>query len=479
MSAAGTLPAGGPATGNPTAAVPAPPIATPASVPRRAGAPATTPGSRPGPAAVRALRALRAVTQSPPGRLRLLAAVLTAALVALLVVSLLTTLARQRALATLDGDSGPSFVAAQQLHAELSGADATIARAFLAGGVEPPAQVTAYQEGLAAASGRIIDLALAGGPREPLSVLTAQLPVYTGLVERARANNRVGNVVGGAYLRQAAELMKTTILPAVDRLAAADARDIDRGYAAATRWYQPVLIAAVGALAAGVLLHIQLRLFRRTHRMFNPPLVAATALTLAATGLVLAAFGTGRARLIDSRDEAYRPMAVVAQARVLALRAWDDESLSLIARGNSDALDADARRTVERLGYDPAGHPTGTGVLAAATAGEGPDEQARDALVPGWEAYQVTAVEVRKLVSRVGGFQNAVRLALGDGTTTFTRFDDDAATAFDAGQRRFTGGLSSAAGAYDHLPAVTGALLGLAVLAGLAGVQARINDYRR
>ncbi|MCK9898695.1 hypothetical protein MXD63_01180 [Frankia sp. Cpl3] len=43
----------------------------------------------------------------------------------------------------------------------------------------------------------------AGGPAT-LSVLTAQLPGYTGLLERARANNRIGNVVGGAYLHQAA-----------------------------------------------------------------------------------------------------------------------------------------------------------------------------------------------------------------------------------------------------------------------------------
>lgn len=393
-------------------------------------------------------------------------------------VCLLSTLSRQHAVDALARDSGASFVAAQQLHAELSVADATVARAFLAGGVEPPAQRTAYQESIASASGRIVDLALAGGPREPLSVLAAQLPVYTGLIERARANNRIGNVVGGAYLRQASELMQTRILPAVDRLAAEDALDIDRGYAQATRWYQPVLVGVAGAAALVALVALQIRLFRRTHRMFNLRLVAATVLVVIATGLTLLAFGVSRARLVDSRNDAFRPMTVVAQVRVLALRAWGDESLSLIARGNGDDLDADARRVTERLGYDPAGRPAGTGTLATAAALDGPDAPGRDVLVPDWERYQDTAVRVRDLVRDVGGFQEAVRVALDEGTSTFTRFDGDAETAFTASRGRFAAGLSSAAGTYDGVAAGTGTALGLAMLLTLAGVQSRINDYR-
>ncbi|SQD94026.1 putative secreted protein [Parafrankia sp. Ea1.12] len=421
---------------------------------------------------------IRRRSRTPPGFLRLLSAGLVGVLMVTLSVCLLSTLSRQHAVDALARDSGASFVAAQQLHAELSVADATVARAFLAGGVEPPAQRTAYQESIASASGRIVDLALAGGPREPLSVLAAQLPVYTGLIERARANNRIGNVVGGAYLRQASELMQTRILPAVDRLAAEDALDIDRGYAQATRWYQPVLVGVAGAAALVALVALQIRLFRRTHRMFNLRLVAATVLVVIATGLTLLAFGVSRARLVDSRNDAFRPMTVVAQVRVLALRAWGDESLSLIARGNGDDLDADARRVTERLGYDPAGRPAGTGTLATAAALDGPDAPGRDVLVPDWERYQDTAVRVRDLVRDVGGFQEAVRVALDEGTSTFTRFDGDAETAFTASRGRFAAGLSSAAGTYDGVAAGTGTALGLAMLLTLAGVQSRINDYR-
>ncbi|MEX5707431.1 hypothetical protein AB1484_03705 [Parafrankia sp. FMc6] len=463
MSTVGT-PSAAPAAGNP-----APASGSATAVSTVSGATASV---------AAAAGTIRRRSRTPPGFLRLLSAGLVGVLMVTLSVCLLSTLSRQHAVDALARDSGASFVAAQQLHAELSVADATVARAFLAGGVEPPAQRTAYQESIASASGRIVDLALAGGPREPLSVLAAQLPVYTGLIERARANNRIGNVVGGAYLRQASELMQTRILPAVDRLAAEDALDIDRGYAQATRWYQPVLVGVAGAAALAALVALQIRLFRRTHRMFNLRLVAATVLVVIATGLTLLAFGVSRARLVDSRNDAFRPMTVVAQVRVLALRAWGDESLSLIARGNGDDLDADARRVTERLGYDPAGRLAGTGALATAAALDGPDAPGRDVLVPDWERYQDTAVRVRDLVRDVGGFQDAVRVALDEGTSTFTRFDGDAETAFTASRERFAAGLSSAAGTYDGVAAGTGTALGLAMLLTLAGVQSRINDYR-
>ncbi|MCK9928313.1 hypothetical protein MXD62_14210 [Frankia sp. Mgl5] len=468
MSTVGT-PSAAPAAGNP-----APASGSAAAVSTVSGATASVATA----SVAAAAGTIRRRSRTPPGFLRLLSAGLVGVLMVTLSVCLLSTLSRQHAVDALARDSGASFVAAQQLHAELSVADATVARAFLAGGVEPPAQRTAYQESIASASGRIVDLALAGGPREPLSVLAAQLPVYTGLIERARANNRIGNVVGGAYLRQASELMQTRILPAVDRLAAEDALDIDHGYARATRWYQPVLVGVAGAAALAALVALQIRLFRRTHRMFNLRLVAATVLVVIATGLTLLAFGVSRARLVDSRNDAFRPMTVVAQVRVLALRAWGDESLSLIARGNGDDLDADARRVTERLGYDPAGRPAGTGTLATAAALDGPDAPGRDVLVPDWERYQDTAVRVRDLVRDVGGFQEAVRVALDEGTSTFTRFDGDAETAFTASRERFAAGLSSAAGAYDGVAAGTGTALGLAMLLTLAGVQSRINDYR-
>ena len=51
-----------------------------------------------------------------------------------------------------------------------------------------------------------------------ISTVGEQLPVYTGLVENARALNRLGLPLGQSYLASASKLMQTTILPAVEQV---------------------------------------------------------------------------------------------------------------------------------------------------------------------------------------------------------------------------------------------------------------------
>lgn len=418
---------------------------------------------------------------TPPGRLRLVTVGLVAAIVLLWLAAFVSVVSRQHAVAGVRGTSGPAFVAAQRIHADLSEADASAAGAFLAGGVEPAAQREAYEQGIAAASAQILALSRAGVPtstQPSLTVLTSQIPVYTGLVGQARANNRLGLAVGGAYLRQASNLMQTSILPAADRLAAAEAGRVDGGYQDATRWWQPALVAVTGALALGALVAAQVSLARRTHRYLSVWLAAATALTAIVLGLTLADLSAQRSRLVDARDNGFVPMTVVAQARVLALRAWGDASLSLIAHGDGADLDADADAATARLGFNASGVRDPAGVLPTAGRLGGPDSATRTPLERYWRAYQASAVSTRSEASAVGGFQRAVQLALGDGTTTFRRFDDAADTALTTSQRRFDTSVSSAADALTGLGIVVSLALALAAVGVLAGFQPRISEFR-
>jgi hypothetical protein len=77
-----------------------------------------------------------------------------------------------------------------------------------------------------------------------LGTIADQLPVYSGLVESARANNRQGFPIGAAYLRQAATLSTTTILPAADRLYAVESGRLNDDYRT------PVLVWPANYLAA-------------------------------------------------------------------------------------------------------------------------------------------------------------------------------------------------------------------------------------
>ncbi len=463
------------------------PSAPPASTPTPTPAPTPDSGGA-GRRFVRSLVRWRALVTGlgaragmTPGLMCILSVALVGAMALLWAVSFSTVIIRQDAVEELSGSTGLSFAATQRIHADLSEADATVARAFLTVGVEPLGERAAFQRSIESATRDMIVLARAGGPaevQEPLAVLASQIPVYTGMVERARTNNRVGFVVGAAYLRQASALMQNTILPAVDTLAAFEAGRIDHAYTQATRWYHPALVATVGAVTLAGLLSVQLFLSRRTRRVLNLPLAAATVVVMITIGIVLAAFSVERSRLVDGRDHGFVPMTIVAQARALALRAWGDESLALIARGNGAVHDADADAVAARLGYDASGRPTGSGVLPDAVALGGPDAETRAGLDDAWDAYHATSLQVRQLVSEVGGFQKGVKLALSKGNDTFRRFDEAADAALARGQERFDDQLLSADDSLGGLAGgVTGALTVVALLS-LAGLQLRINEYR-
>ena len=73
-----------------------------------------------------------------------------------------------------------------------------------------------------------------GRSAAPRRTLATQLPVYTGLVEAARANNRQGFPVGAAYLRRASDLMRTTLLNAAEDVYTVEAHRTNADYKTGT-----------------------------------------------------------------------------------------------------------------------------------------------------------------------------------------------------------------------------------------------------
>jgi hypothetical protein len=370
--------------------------------------------------------------------------------------------------------SGPLAVAAQDLYRALSDADATAASAFLSGGLEPAAQRSRYEADVATASAALTRVA--GGVTEGAGVaavgrIAAQFPVYTGLVETARTLNRQGRPLGAAYLREASGLMRQTLLPAAEevygavtaRLAAA------RGDAAGFPWVALplVLLALVGLVVA------QVYLTRRTNRVFNPGLVAATAVGLAAL-LWLGLAWAGAARHLDAgRRDGSAQVELLAQARILALQARGDESLTLVARGSGAAFEkryAEATAGLTRLlGQARAG-------ATDAAAGEAVDAAIADA-----RRWQAVHTEIRKLDDG-GDYVRAVGLAVGtdsdSAASVFGRLDASLAKGIAHGSDRFSREADRAGGALSGGSVGIGALTLLLVLGVVAGMQRRIVEYR-
>jgi hypothetical protein len=269
---------------------------------------------------------------------------------------------RGDAVGDLRGTTAPLLGSAWDIHASLAEADATAASTFLSG-KETATERAAFDEDIRRAQSEMITGARSMGsgavgpecrewqldPDHPnrlptdaaaaLTALACQIPVYVGLIDEARANNRQGYPVGAAYLRRASSLMQEAILPAAVTLTrTAEARQ-DAAYRRATRGAEVALIVAAGALAIATLLAVQVALARWTRRRFNPFLIPATLLTVAALAWMLAAFGGERASLV--RAHGYAPAAHLDLLRVRAFRAESDALHWRIAQGGTVSYDRD------------------------------------------------------------------------------------------------------------------------------------------
>ena len=235
--------------------------------------------------------------------------------------------------------SEPLSLDAQRIYRSLSDADATEAAAFLSGGQEPLALRHQYQADITQAA-RELEAATAAagqsGAGKQLAILSAGLPVYTGYIETARAENRLGLPLGAAYLREASGFMRGTLLPAardvyaleIRQLAAADQQATAVPYFA----FVVALIAAIGLLLA------QRWLARRTHRVFNPGLLVASVAGLVSLIWLVSAVTVASVQLASARDHGSAPVEALAKADIAALQAHADESLTLIDRGGDDTF---------------------------------------------------------------------------------------------------------------------------------------------
>ncbi|MGW4892326.1 hypothetical protein ACWEQL_08670 [Kitasatospora sp. NPDC004240] len=318
-------------------------------------------------AAVRAdLRArLERATRTAPGRLRLAGALLAALTLAFGALTAWQADSRARAAERVVSYSQPLSQAAADIRRSLADADTTAATGFLLAGAEPKGVRERYEADLATASRLIAEAAARTTADSPaqrwLSDLNQQLPVYAGLVESARANNRQGYPLGGAYLRYASEQMRSVLLPAAASLAAAEEQQLADDYRAAraTPWASYEL----GAVALAALGVVQLVLFRRTNRVFNIGLLGATAAVLGALLWLTGAGLAADAALREGEREGTGPLRAVNTARVDVLSARLAENLHYVARGSTARYAGMWSTTAGQL--EAPGKP-GTGSLAEA-----------------------------------------------------------------------------------------------------------------
>ncbi len=388
---------------------------------------------------------------------------------ALVLLSVLTgnvgALTMQGRLNTISGlveHREPLSAAAQQIYRSLSDADATASSAFLSGGSEPPQLRERYEIDMGQAGAALAkaasDVGGIAAAEEQVDTLSKQVPVYAGLVETARTNNRLGLPIGSAYLREASTLMRTKLLPAAQELYAIDTQRLtdEQDDASGVPWFALiVMVVLLGALIA-----TQVYLTRKTNRLLNVGLLTAS--IAIALGLIWGAVAgvVSASAISDAREQGNQQVDALVQARIAALKCRADETLTLVARGDGASYEQEFQKLA----------PTLPGLLSKAGVSN------KDA-----QAWLETHKKIRELDTG-GQFDQAVALAIGPdqngATAAFNRLDDDLSQAIQRGREKFVDSTSTAYNAQEAL------FPGIAVLAVLAaggsflGIRQRLREYR-
>lgn len=353
--------------------------------------------------------------------------------------------------------SEPFAYAAQNLYAALSAADAAAASAFLSGGIETAAMRAEYQQALARASSALAD-ATSGTTdirtRAAMAEISEQLGAYTALVETARANNRQGNVIGSAYLREASWMMQTSLLPGAEKVYIANLATVEEGQrAVGSLPVVGLVLLALSLVGIGVGSVI---MYRRTNRQFNIGLIVAATTVVVAIGWVVVATQFAAGEIEHSRTEGSEKFERLARARILAQKARTDETLELIARGDIGSGEKSFHARIDELGQLLESAPPAT----------------KDAIQK-WTASHEKQVEAYN----GGDYRAAVAQAIGPSATQFSAVEANLRDGIERTRETLRDRVSAAGAWLAWSPTATLVLMVVAASAAVVGLWPRLKEF--
>ncbi|WSD73276.1 hypothetical protein OG978_14595 [Streptomyces sp. NBC_01591] len=424
---------------------------------------------------------VRAAATTEPGRLQIIGAVLALLVVAFGAVTAFEIADRSSAADDVVRRSQPLSADAAAVYRSLADADTAAASGFLAGAQEPPDVHDQYERDIKEASRLLVkaaantDASTKSG--QEITTLNVELPRYTGLIERARSNNRQGLPLGGAYLRYANQKMSNVLLPAAERLYAAETGRLGQDSDSARTL--PFFSLGLGVVALAALFWAQRRNYRRTNRVFNHGLLVATAASTVVLLWLAVGHTVARSQLHDADANGQQSLDVLNHARIDSLKARANENLTLVARGAVLTADgkSDKYETDYNTGMKALGEELGkAGKLAEGTPGSEPVKKAVSA-VSEWQSRHRAA----RTTDDSGDYEGALKQIIGPKKTTgesFQRVDDALEQALAYEQDEFTRAAKDGRGALWGLPAGAAALAALAAVATIVGVNRRLSEYR-
>ncbi len=368
-------------------------------------------------------------------------------------------------------------VATQDVRSALGRADAASVNAFLAGGVDQPEQRLRYSTALEDAGVALQRAGSAAGPGPTAAPTTAAtnaaaavselqrlLPIYSGLIETARANNRQQLPLGAAYLRAASQLLRTEVAEQLGLLRVAgdeSLREVDQDIVGGFGLIPLALVVVV----LGVFVGTQRWLAVRTRRLLSPGLLGAGLVLLA--GLVWVATSIGNsAQAAAATAGGYDRLSALTAIRADAFDRQASATFALVDRGARDSFNAAAATAAQNVEarlavFDDRGSGLGSS----------------------WRRYleRSDAITAADEAGDAEGARDKVTAAISDPDSLsgrFEAFDEQVVVHLNIARQSLGSGLDQARSPLDRVRIVA-AVMAL-VAAGLAawGIQQRISDYR-
>lgn len=384
---------------------------------------------------------------------------------------------REAGLNTLITATEPMSDSAHRLYTQLSQADTLATTSFVQPGLETASSRRDY---LATIDGAVVaaDDVLRGSVETLADDTTEvqllvreiqrQLPQYTGLMERAQANQRVGNPLGVAYMTQASDMMREDMLVSAERILQITRSQVGSEM---NRLSSPQVVPIAGLVASlTALLAAQWLLWRMFRRRLNKGFLGATALVLVAIVWVGASnYGAWAAGTRDFQAAA-GPYEQLTSARIAAQETRTDETLVLLTR-----------RTAERSGATM--EQTSSEVTAALDAVETEDNKARisdarDALAD-WRRAHTRMLNAL----RSGDYERAADIAAStanieeSATLAFRRLDTILTELIDSARLEIRSDINAGLAATRSVSAVVMILTVLAILCTWVGIRPRVQEY--
>ena len=417
---------------------------------------------------------------------------------------------------------GPETEASTGLYHSLSDMDAEVANLLLDGNSASLASyVTANtaeytsDETTADSDLRRAAVVAANNPAEQqvLQTVLDDMATYEGLAAKAiYADQTPGSPEGRPsaaslkYFGLATNLMSDQLLPAVSTLTTDDTNALDSTYSAsrsgAYTGVAEVLVA--GLVLAGALVWLQFFLRKRTNRMLNPGLAAATAITLILTLTSAGLLAREAGHLYTAKVEAFDSIIALNQARAVSYDANADESRYLVDPadatffqnrflsesqsianvGNAGIFQYDAAFAAEISAYQRDNSDVAFGGYLG--------DEFRNITFPGERAAATRTLLAYQLYERDDRVLRAdaktslteaiafdIGTATGQSDWAFNTYTTDLQSVITINQNAFTAAVNAGSSATDGWTLVIPAIGAILVIGlAFAGVRPRLREYR-